>query len=65
MKIMLNGEERETASQNLHQLINELQLEKRTIAIELNLNVIPRSEYAKTPLKEGDRIEVVHMIGGG
>jgi len=65
VNIQLNGEERRVKADNLLGLIAELGLSERTIAIERNLEVVPRSQYASTLLCEGDRIEVVHMIGGG
>jgi len=65
MTIQLNGEERSVSAQSLSALVAELGLEQRMIAIELNLEVVPRSQYGETPLKVGDRIELVHMIGGG
>jgi len=63
--IQLNGEERSFSASSLTDLIAELGLEQRMIAIELNLEVVPKSLYGETPLKAGDRIELVHMIGGG
>ena len=63
--IQLNGEQRRVAARTLAELVNELGLERRMIAIERNLEVVPKSRYADTQLAEGDRIELVHMIGGG
>ena len=63
--IRLNGEERSFSACSLTDLIAELGLEQRMIAIERNLEVVPKSQYGETSLKEGDRIELVHMIGGG
>ena len=63
--IQLNGEARRVAARTLAELVAELGLEQRMIAIECNLEVVPRSRYAETELCEGDRIELVHMIGGG
>ncbi|ATX81871.1 sulfur carrier protein [Mariprofundus ferrinatatus] len=63
--IHLNGEDRTVHAGSLSELVVELGLEKRMIAIECNLEVVPKSEYDATLLKEGDRIELVHMIGGG
>lgn len=65
IEIQLNGEKRSVAAQNLADLVGELGLEQRMIAIERNLEVVPKSQYDATRLQEGDRIEVVHMIGGG
>ena len=63
--IQLNGEERSVSAASLAELVIEMGLEQRMIAIELNLEVVPKSQYGVTHLKEGDRIELVHMIGGG
>lgn len=65
MHIQLNGEEEEVSVENLQQLVLALGLEVRTIAIELNREVVPKSSWTTTAIHEGDRIEVVHMIGGG
>jgi len=63
--IQLNGEQRVVAAATLAELVSELDLEQRMIAIERNLEVVPKSQYDITALQEGDRIELVHMIGGG
>ena len=65
MKIQLNGESKEVQAADVLALIMELGLERRLIAIERNLEVVPKSQYAETALVEGDHIEIVHMIGGG
>ncbi|HKI62117.1 MAG TPA: sulfur carrier protein ThiS [Mariprofundaceae bacterium] len=65
VSIHINGELRQVYARSLTELIQELTLSGRTIAIERNLEVVPKSQYATTMLNEGDRIEVVHMIGGG
>jgi len=65
ISIQLNGEPREVAATTLAELVSELGLERRMIAIERNLEVVPKSQYADTRLQAGDRIELVHMIGGG
>ncbi|MDQ6956654.1 MAG: sulfur carrier protein ThiS [Mariprofundaceae bacterium] len=65
MQIQLNGENTQVAATNLIELVAELGLEQRMIAIERNMEVVPKSEYTGTQLEESDRIELVHMIGGG
>jgi len=65
ISIQLNGEIQTVAARTLADLVTELDLEKRMIAIERNLEVVPKSQYDVTGLQEGDRIELVHMIGGG
>jgi len=66
MQIQVNGEPLEVAPEsNLSDLVAQLELSGKRIAIELNLEIVPRSLHAKTLLKEGDRVEIVHAIGGG
>ena len=64
--LLLNGEGREVADGvSLAELIETLELAPERIAIELNQGVVRRSEWAATELKESDRIEIVHFVGGG
>ena len=49
----------------LSDLVATLGLDPRKVAVERNLEIVPRSLYAATPLADGDRIEIVHFIGGG
>ncbi len=65
MKIILNGEARDMSAANIADLIAELGLETRMLAVERNLEVVSKSAYTETKLQENDRIEIVHMIGGG
>jgi sulfur carrier protein len=66
MNITLNGAPRwvDTAK-TLAGLVETLGLDVRKVAVERNLEIVPRSIYAQTLLAEGDRIEIVHFIGGG
>ncbi|WP_277810260.1 sulfur carrier protein ThiS [Chromohalobacter canadensis] len=66
MHIQLNGERRELASQlTISELVDQLALTGRRIAIEVNEEIVPRSQHAETRLSPGDRVEIVHAIGGG
>ncbi len=66
MLITLNGEPREfAAEQSLAALVAELDLAGKRFAIEVNAEVVPRSTFAEFALHEGDRVEIVHAIGGG
>jgi len=66
VKIQINGETRDVANQStLEDLVRELTFPPQRIAIELNHNVVRRSEWFETILNEGDRIEIVHFVGGG
>ena len=64
--ILLNGEPREApAGIDLDHLLELFSLPSQRIAIELNKRVIRRTDWPQTAIGEGDRIEVVHFVGGG
>ncbi len=66
MKLWVNGEERKLeAVADVAGLVAVLGLDSRKVAVERNLEIVPRSIYGATPVAEGDRIEIVHFIGGG
>jgi len=70
MNITLNGEAREvepgtTVAMLVVLLSGESERDPRGIAIERNLEIVPKSEHASTLIEEGDRIEVVQFVGGG
>lgn len=66
MRIQLNGESFELPDgSTVAALLSHLELTGRRIAVELNLDIVPRSQHAETALNEGDQVEVVHAIGGG
>jgi len=66
MRIQLNGEPIELPDgQTVADLLTRLDLAGRRVAVELNLDIVPRSQHATTALSEGDQVEVVHAIGGG
>lgn len=66
MKIVLNGREEDVASDaTLADLVASSGLAGKRVAIEVNREIVPRSDYAARPLAAGDRVEVVHAIGGG
>lgn len=66
MRIQLNGEALELPEgQSVADLLTRLDLTGRRVAVELNLDIVPRSQHAATLLRDGDRVEVVHAIGGG
>jgi|TARA_B100001029_G_scaffold142447_1_gene122053 thiamine biosynthesis protein ThiS len=66
MEITLNGEKftLETGS-NIVNLIDKLDLDVDKLAIERNLEIVPKSKFAMTIIEEGDKLEIVHFIGGG
>lgn len=64
--IQLNGEPFELPDgETVAALLTRLDLAGRRVAVELNLDIVPRSQHAATVLSEGDQVEVVHAIGGG
>ena len=66
MNLILNGEPHAVAGVvDIAGLVAHLGLDARKVAVERNLEIVPRSAYARTALAEGDRIEIVHFIGGG
>lgn len=66
MKLHINGEEREfPALGSIEALLGQLGIDPRKVAVECNLEIVPKSQYAQTGVAEGDRIEIVHFIGGG
>ncbi|MDH2197849.1 sulfur carrier protein ThiS [Ectopseudomonas oleovorans] len=66
MQIQLNGEAYDLERPvTLAELLEQLELAGKRLAIEHNLNIVPRSQYAETTLQAGDRVEIVHAIGGG
>lgn len=66
MNIVLNGETRSLRPETqLAQLLQELELAEKRLAVEINREIIPRSRYHLTALKNGDQVEIVQAIGGG
>jgi sulfur carrier protein len=65
MRLTVNGEEREVHSTVIAALVAELGLDPRKVAVEQNLEIVPRSLHPTAPLAEGDRIEIVQFVGGG
>ena len=65
-KIQLNGNPYELNTEtNLNQLLNKLKIQKTKIAIELNGVIVEKNKYPKVILNKGDKVEIVHFIGGG
>lgn len=65
MHIQVNGESRRVTATTLTGLVEELGLDPRKVAIERNLEIVPKSLHATTALTDGDRIEIVQFVGGG
>lgn len=66
IQVRINGSSRPIdASTSVADLVEQLDLQGKRIAIELNQQILQRSRYAETRLKDGDRLEIVGAIGGG
>lgn len=66
MQIIVNGETRPLEpGQTLLELLRALQLDGRRLAVELNGTILPRSQHGQTRLTDGDRLEIIHAVGGG
>jgi len=65
LAITLNGEPRAVAAITVADLLREIGLDTRKVAVERNEEIVPRSTYADTRLAAGDQLEIVHFIGGG
>ena len=64
--ITVNGEAREVPSPaTVADLLARIGLDTKKVAVERNLEIVPRSTYASTALAAGDQLEIVHFIGGG
>jgi thiamine biosynthesis protein ThiS len=64
--IELNGESKQlSAETTVAQLLAQLGLADKRVAVEYNLDILPKSRHLATALKMGDRVEIVHAIGGG
>ena len=66
MKITLNGETREVDGEpSLFELLAAAGYQDKRVAVEFNRRIVPKSTHAEVRVREGDRIEIVHAIGGG
>lgn len=66
VEILLNGETRELkAGSTVEELVRELGLVPDRLAIEYNLRILKKKHWAATALSQGDRVEIVHFVGGG
>jgi thiamine biosynthesis protein ThiS len=71
MRVHINGEERAFADPSppadftLAGLVEALEMKPDRVAVELNRDIVPRDRWPETLLKDGDRLEIVHFVGGG
>jgi thiamine biosynthesis protein ThiS len=66
MKLHINGEARDfDPPLTLAGLVDQLDMKADRVAVELNRSIVPREQWKGTSLAEGDRLEIVHFVGGG
>lgn len=66
MNITINGESRQFADiQTVNDLLVKLDYQNKRLAVELNGNIVPKSQHATTAIKDGDTLEIVVAVGGG
>ena len=66
MKVLINGETKELTNElNLSELLQHFSLPQQRIAIELNKKVVRKKDWKNIKVAEGDKLEVIHFVGGG
>ncbi|QQS42518.1 MAG: sulfur carrier protein ThiS [Acidobacteriota bacterium] len=66
MKIVVNGEPKEVPlGLSLQRLIEHLEIPTERVAVELNLDVVPKAKWPEVDVKEEDKLEIIHFVGGG
>jgi len=65
MTLTINGETRTLSAETLSALVDQLGMKPDRVAIELNREIVRRDDWPQTRLKDGDRLEIVHFVGGG
>ncbi|HZE27493.1 MAG TPA: sulfur carrier protein ThiS [Terriglobales bacterium] len=66
MKLVINGEDRSVQGPlTLKGLVEQLGMKTDRVAVELNRDIVARDRWSQTQLAEGDRLEIVHFVGGG
>jgi thiamine biosynthesis protein ThiS len=65
MNLIINGESQALLADTLSALVEQLGMKFDRVAIELNREIVPRDQWAETRLTDGDRLEIVHFVGGG
>jgi thiamine biosynthesis protein ThiS len=65
MTLTINGEPKPCTAETLAALVESLGMKPDRVAIELNREIVPRDQWPQTALHEGDRLEIVHFVGGG
>lgn len=65
MQLFINGEQRQLEVTTLSTLVEQLGMKADRVAVELNREIVPRDAWPQTALRDGDKLEIVHFVGGG
>jgi thiamine biosynthesis protein ThiS len=65
MELTVNGKAMMTSSATIRELLDELGIDPAGVAVEHNLEIVPVRMQESRPLRDADRVEIVHMVGGG
>lgn len=66
MQVVVNGESTDIrGGSTVAELLDQLQIGRERVAVEVALHIVPKARYDSHALSEGDRIEIVHFVGGG
>lgn len=65
MEITVNGDSTTIEKMSVLSYLQTLDIDPRRVAVELNLDILPKVDYEATVINDGDRIEIVHFVGGG
>lgn len=65
MEITVNGEKAVIEPMLLLAYLEQIKIDPKRIAVELNLDILPKAAYGTTMLSDGDQLEIVHFVGGG
>ena len=65
MNLTINGESQPCSAETLAALVEQMGMKPDRVAIELNREIVPRDQWPQTALHDGDRLEIVHFVGGG
>jgi sulfur carrier protein len=65
MNLIINGDTQTWSADTLSALVDQLGMKSDRVAVELNREIVPRDQWPYTRLSEGDRLEIVHFVGGG
>jgi thiamine biosynthesis protein ThiS len=65
VQLIINGETKDSTASTLAALVESLGMKSDRVAIELNREIVARGQWAETKLSDGDRLEIVHFVGGG